>query len=176
MSFLVAVVGGIVAGLSALLTGFFLYRKEQKDKRRKLRLALLEELNQMYVLDEKKSSADIFPGLVISTKVFDNISLELGILTEAEVKKIVTFYDALHHLTETAKIVLKKNEPLETDEELINTLIGYRDNVKKILKDELNIEKQSEEDKDEKRLKREVARFVSVTEEVFKILSRFFRW
>lgn len=110
----VAKLGPLITILATVGFGYWKYSSRQRNKRKKLRLALRAELETIETVGHYSPRAfrEIFQyGIPI--EMYKNSAIHIGNLTEGEMAKITEFYAYAEVISMTMKVVDKPNKKME---------------------------------------------------------------
>lgn len=111
--------GASVGALATLVSGFGVYFKRKRDKRERLRIALIQEIDGMKGPIKGYSQAmQKMNGLpetdIITTTIYESNADKIGLLSEEEVKKVTNFYTHAMNTSEELKFLNDQEQPQKT--------------------------------------------------------------
>ncbi len=94
------VLGAIVGAIATAAGSYLLYWKRERDATRRLRRAFLEELQAYEYVDGfvADGSYERITERVEEPVIYESAAADLGLLTEAEIGRLVAFYSAIYWL------------------------------------------------------------------------------
>lgn len=115
-----AALGGALVGAAATLaSGFGVYFKQRRDKRERLRTALIQEIEGMKGPIKGYSQAiQKMNGLperdIITTTIYESNADKIGLLSEEEIEKVTGFYTHAMNTSEELKFLNNQDQPQKT--------------------------------------------------------------
>ncbi len=91
------VLGAVIGAVATAAGSYLLYWKRERDATRRLRRAFAEELESYAYVDELIADGgyERVTERVESPVIYESAAGDLGLLTEAEIGRLVAFYSAL---------------------------------------------------------------------------------
>ncbi len=91
------VLGAVIGAIATAAGSYLLYWKRERDATRRLRRAFAEELESYAYVDELVADGgyERVTERVESPVIYESAAGDLGLLTEAEIGRLVAFYSAL---------------------------------------------------------------------------------
>ena len=94
------VLGAIIGAIATAVGSYLLYWKRERDATRRLRRAFAEELRAYEYVDDLVADGgyEQVTDRVEAPVIYESAAGDLGLLTEAEIGRLVSFYSAIYWL------------------------------------------------------------------------------
>lgn len=117
--FLVTLGAALIGAVATLFSGLLVYSRRKKDKRERLRTALIQEIEGMQgPIKGYSNTLQKMNGIpetdIINTTIYENNADKIGILSEEEVEKVTDFYTHAMNTSNELKFLNSHEEPQKT--------------------------------------------------------------